>query len=973
MSVCSQSLVGVLLAVTWFLSPAIGQTADPPARPSDATALLDVARTHYQRGRYEEALDSYDELAAAGEHPVEAAVGQSRCHESLGEWPDALKLLQTATKQHPDSVPLLTRLAEVEWAHGLWDDSERHLAAAVKRDPGWPATRLLQANQDAARGRLKQADEGYRWFVRLYNDRQPTDAETLLLVARGAGEYARWHHVSQIFDFIVNTVCRDALRADPDCWQAHAISGMLLLEKYNRADGLPMLQRALAINPRAAEVHAAIAAAALDQHNLEQMNQSLERALEINPAELAALLVRADSQLGSDDRPRLLETLEVARKINPRDERVLARLAAACVLIDGPPAVESWDRIWQNTATPDEAGLVKPDRCTKTIIEVVRRNPHPGVFLTQFGLALERRWKFDWAERALRQALQSMPQLAEPKTELALLYMRTGKTAKAGELFDEAFDADPYHVRVSNMRKVWKLLDGFESVTSDHFVIRAGTPADIILAQYMADYLEQQYAGLTEQFGYEPLTRTQFELYGAAHGRSAHEWFSARMTGIPWVQTIGASTGMIVALTSPSDMKKPYNWARVTKHEFVHILTLQMTRFQIPHWFTEALAVSNEGYPRPEQWDELLVERVPRGELKTLDTLNQGFIRPKDGDDWQMAYCQSYLYAQFIIEKFGSGKIGEMLVAYRDNLSTAEVVQRVFQIPQAEFEARYLEYVRHLVQQIQAERPEPVTPLAEAEKAHLADPKNPVSASRYAWALELARQTKTAERVARQVLDQDPRQPLAALVIARHELRARDLSAAVKILERAYDREHPQPRVLEMLAELKFQQQDYSTAAEFYETGLKQRPAHVAWLKGLARCQTELKRMKPLKATLQKIVGRDPDDAVARQQLTKLVFDEQNFDETIRYGMQALQVDVLAPEVHRMLAISYGKQKQWPASIREWSVLVTLKPEDGEPRRELARAQLASGDRQAAIETLQKWIEQSPDDAKARQLLEELR
>jgi tetratricopeptide (TPR) repeat protein len=338
-----------------------------------------------------------------------------------------------------------------------------------------------------------------------------------------------------------------------------------------------------------------------------------------------------------------------------------------------------------------------------------------------------------------------------------------------------------------------------------------------------------------------------------------------------------------------------------------------------------------------------------------------------------MAYCQSYLYAQFIIEKFGSGKIGEMLAAYRDNLATTEVIQRVFQIPQAEFEARYLEYVRHLVQQIQAERPEPVTPLAEAEKTHLADPENPVTASRYAWALELARQTKTAERVARQVLDQDPRQPLAALVIARHELRARDLATAVKILERAYDREHPQPRVLEMLAELKFQQQDYSTAAEFYETGLKRRPAHVAWLKGLARCQTELKRTKPLKATLQKIVGRDPDDAVARQQLTKLVFDEQNFEEVIRYGMQALQVDVLAPEVHRMLAVSYGKRRQWSAAIREWSVLVTLKPEDGEPRRELARAQLADGDRQAAIETLQKWIEQSPDDAKARQLLEDLR
>ena len=61
----------------------------------------------------------------------------------------------------------------------------------------------------------------------------------------------------------------------------------------------------------------------------------------------------------------------------------------------------------------------------------------------------------------------------------------------------------------------------------------------------MAEYLEEIYPELTALFGYEPKQRTQIELYNTAKGVTAHQWFSARMIGLPWVQTIGASTGVI--------------------------------------------------------------------------------------------------------------------------------------------------------------------------------------------------------------------------------------------------------------------------------------------------------------------------------------------------------------------------------------------------------------------------------------------
>src|SRR6185436_2587992 len=159
-----------------------------------------------------------------------------------------------------------------------------------------------EADLNALTGNLKQADEGYHWFVKFYNQQQPEDAETLLLVARGSSQYARWRSVPQIFDFAVNTLCTDALAKDKHCWQAHLIAGMLLLEKYNRAQAIPELKQALAINPNAAEVHAALAMAALQDRGLVEAAGHAARALEANPRSPLALRVQADILLEDDGR-----------------------------------------------------------------------------------------------------------------------------------------------------------------------------------------------------------------------------------------------------------------------------------------------------------------------------------------------------------------------------------------------------------------------------------------------------------------------------------------------------------------------------------------------------------------------------------------------------------------------------------------------------------------------------------------------
>src|SRR5205085_2543492 len=148
----------------------------------------------------------------------------------------------------------------------------------------------------------------------------------------------------------------------------------------------------------------------------------------------------------------------------------------------------------------------------------------------------------------------------------------------------------------------------------------------------MLPYLEDIYAKLAEKFSYRPPERILIELF------NNHEMFSGRLVALPDLHTIGASTGRIVALVSPNgrDIRRPFNWARVLRHELVHVFNLEQTRFQTPHWLTEGLAVMQEGYPRPQLWNELLAERVPDGPLMTLDNIDLGFIRPKSPLDWHM-------------------------------------------------------------------------------------------------------------------------------------------------------------------------------------------------------------------------------------------------------------------------------------------------------------------------------------------------
>lgn len=916
-------LFGQLIAIITALLMASGV-----AKSEDLPRLTD-AREHLQRGRYAEASKAYTQFIE--QHGTEheqfpsAVIGLSRALESQGKYEEALVQLTEAGSSSPAA---LAETARLQFMTGQMDAAMASCQAALQVDADLPLAHLILARIRTETGDLNGANNEFRWFVRYYNRKQPTDADTLLLVAEGASEYARWNSNSRIFNFIINTLCIDALKDDPLSWQSHFVSGSLLLEKYNRAQAIPDLKKALEINPRAVPVIVALGEAALQKHDIDSAMIYADQALKVQENHVPTLRLMADIALKRNAPEAALLALEKARETNPLDAEILGRLAATCYLLDVQPGDEAEQRLQEVLSNLDAIGqlsLKNPSRLEKLLIDTARRNSKPGVILNAFASALESRRKYGMAEKLYQHAIRVMPQLSQPRTSLGMLYMQTGRADQARQLLDDAFKADPYHVRVSNMRKVLSVLSGYDTITTDHFVIRVDSQADRILGEYMAEYLEEIYPELIELYGFEPPQRSVFEIYHNAKGLSAHQWFSARMVGLPWIQTIGASTGMMVALASPTASPEPYNWARVVKHEFVHVLTLQQTHFNIPHWFTEALAVTSENIQRPAEWNRMLLERVPRGELWSLDELTDVFVRPETPADWQFAYCQSRLYAQYMIETFGKETIRGMLDLYSRNVRTNDAIPQVFDMTAEEFDEGYRTFLKRIVDDElgNATGHAPLS-ISDLEKRFNANPDDPSAIAAFAWALFQAKRRRQARELAERALEKNPREPAAAVVLAELELLAQDLDEAVAFLEVALDEEQPDAQVLGLLARLRLMQARPEEAARLYELGRRKfqidqacLPQSNEWLKGLAAAYIQLGEDSRLKNVLESIAALDGDNAVVRQKLAQLADRNDDPVEAGHWAKEALKIDVTDPETHRILARSYDHLGHTKKASRE--------------------------------------------------------
>lgn len=845
------------------------------------------ARQRWLKGNYEEARSQFESLAKDAKEQIPATIGLSQTWESEGEYDKALTTVEAALAKNPKSAELLARQAELFYVRGHWKEAEDAAEKALAIQKDHFLARWIRAQVYRDRGDQKQADAECRWFVRTYSERSNADNEIkdpqeLLLVGLAGAENARWHNISDQFRVILNDVWADALKNDKNFWPAEYASGMLLLEKYNRPEALRALEKVLTINPSAAEALVAKGTAALEKFEVREAEQLAERALKINKNLPDALRLRADVYLTTGDVLAALKELESARRINPRDERTLGRIAA-CKLIQKKQT--DFDALAQ---------------------EVAKHNPTPGIFYFELAERLEDRRRYDAAETYLRKAIELRPMIPWPHTSLGMHLMRMGREKEGREVLQKSFEADPFNVKVSNTLKVLRHLDKYETIKTEHFELRFDPKTDGQLARYMTDFLEDLYGELAKKFEYKPKGQILVEVF------NNHEMFSGRVVAVPDLHTIGACTGRMFAMVSPQGkgVGKAFNWSRVLRHELVHIFNLEQTGFLCPHWLTEGLAVSNEGFPRPPSWNQLLVEKVPAGELLNLDTVDMGFIRPKSPVEWHQAYCQSQLYVEFMQKKYGPDTAGHMLKAYGDGLDTSEAISRVCKTDKKTFEKDYLAYLQDVVKSIKGKPADKPMTLAQLREAQEKKPEDPDLAARLAEQYVDRGRNAESRKLVDGVLAKKKEHPLANYVKARLLLLAGEDEEARKLLEAALDPKDPEPKIIQLLGKQYFEARQMDKAAETFELGRKTQPFETKWLLELTRVYVQMGNKDKQIDLLKELVITDADDLDQRKRLARMLLDAGRHAEAEKYARQALEIKILDGDVQDMLFKALEGQKK---------------------------------------------------------------
>jgi tetratricopeptide (TPR) repeat protein len=918
--------------------------------PADAPSF-DQARQFLQSGKYAEALEAYDAIEAGlkpEDHAdrVRAALGRADALASTGKRAEAIAAL-TRRVDDPESSPdLLARIAELELARGHWDEADAASRKALESDPDSLPGRFVAARLKELRG--QRAPEDWKWFVDHYNLNRGAieqDAEALLLVGQAAERYywlsARGEELAEGLNDVINDLYEGAIKADPKCWQAAWLQGRLFLSGYREGDARKELSRALLLNPSASEVIVTLGRADLQGYKLADGRRKADEALEINPESAAAYILLADLNISDE---RFSDALEAARKavaLNPKDEEALARLAAAKRLLVDP------------------AGEAEAEAVARAV------NPKPATFYAALGERLADRRKYTSAERAFQKAIEADPERADARIGLGMLYMQVGREAEARDLFTAAFAADPFNVRADNMIKVLKHLAGYTPIESAHYSVLVLKDQDALLGKYMSKFLESAHGDLTKRFGFSPPGLTQIEIL------KDHQWFSGRTTGLPFIPTVGACTGKVVALASPKSTRKPYNWSRVLVHEVTHVITLQQTDFNIPHWFTEALAVESEGTPRPQPWNKLLLERVPsRTKLLNLDTINLGFIRPEEPDQRQLAYCQAQLYAQYMVKRFGEDALTKMLEAYHRGLTTDRAVTECFGVDKVDFEKGYLAFLDDVVKSIRTRvDDEPKVTFSQLQQQLAAKPEDPDLNARMAYEHFARRDYREARPFADRALKLKPNHPLASYVKARLLQSIGDTDAALSVLEPALDRDRPNERVVDLLAELVMKAGRLDEAEALYELARRDDPHHSKWIAGLARVHLRQGNKDKLLADLAMLAANDSDDLDVRRTLAEQHLARDEFDQAARWATECLYIDVYDPTIHVTLADALAGRGEHDEAIDEYQTALTLTPrKPNDLKVKLARSLKASGKADEAKALLDEVLKADPDHPEAKAL-----
>jgi tetratricopeptide (TPR) repeat protein len=440
--------------------------------------------------------------------------------------------------------------------------------------------------------------------------------------------------------------------------------GRLLYERFNSADAADIFREALAKDPSNAEAYVGLAMVFADNFD-GKAAEYCAKAIALDPklAEAHELLAQLELENGNRDTAATESDKAIALESDALD--AMALHAAIELIADRSP--DAWFAKMQAV------------------------NPAYGQGYALVAHELELNYRYEDAVTYYRKAIATDPGLWSAHSALGIDLMRLGQEDEPRKELELSYNNGYRNAATVNSLRLLDSYRNFETVRDGSTILRLDkTEADVLLP-YIQPELHTILAAYGKKYRMKLPGPVQVEVY------PNHEDFAVRTMGMPGLGALGVTFGEVVAMDSPS-ARPPgdFNWGSTLWHEMSHVFILTATNHRVPRWFTEGLAVHEEGERSPE-WKNRATPEVLAAirdkKLLPVARLDRGFVYPTYPSQVIVSYFQAGSICDFIKEKWGDDKLLDMVHSYAELKTTPEVIQQDIGLAPAEFDKEYLAWI----------------------------------------------------------------------------------------------------------------------------------------------------------------------------------------------------------------------------------------------------------------------------------------
>jgi cellulose synthase operon protein C len=451
----------------------------------------------------------------------------------------------------------------------------------------------------------------------------------------------------------------------PALWRVRY--GMLFHERFNNKDALDLFTEALQMEPGNAQAYLGLA-----MINAESF-AGVSR-------DYAAKAIAAD--------PKLVEAHEFLASLDLEDEKTDEAVKEADAAIALSPYLGGSDAL-DAMAIRAAADLLtdKNADAESWLAKIKEVNPGygQGYAIVAWHLVLNRRYPEGIAY--YRKAVEADPKDWAARSQLGINLMRMGEEDEPHELLEAAYMNGQTDAATANSLKLLDSYKNFATTRDATTVLRMGAKESDLLRPYFSEQLHKAIETYSAKYKMKLNGPVQLEVY------PNHEDFAVRTMGMPGLGALGVTFGNVVAMDSPSGRKPgDFNWGATMWHEMSHVFILSATNYRVPRWFTEGLAVHEEGQV-DSRWANRLtpdvVVAIKEKKLLPVAKMDQGFIFPEYPEQVLVSYYQAGTILDYISEKWGNDAVLGMVHSFATLKTTPQAIQDNLHVSPEEFDKQY--------------------------------------------------------------------------------------------------------------------------------------------------------------------------------------------------------------------------------------------------------------------------------------------